>query len=45
MNGNEVFYSIMGISEPPWAQKAADFALSVLDFLEKAQLAGLFDIL
>lgn len=35
MNGNEVFYSVMGISEPPWAQKAADFALSVLDFLEK----------
>ncbi len=35
MNGNEVFYSIMGIEEPPWSQKAADFALSVLDRLEK----------
>jgi len=35
MNGNEVFYSIMGIEEPAWAQSAADFALSVLDFLDK----------
>ncbi len=35
MNGNEVFYSIMGLEEPPWAQRAADFALSVLDLLEK----------
>jgi len=36
MNGNEVFYSILGIGEPPWAQKAADFALSVLDFSKSA---------
>jgi probable rRNA maturation factor len=35
MNGNEVFYSIMGIEEPSWSQRAADFALSVLDHLEK----------
>ncbi|GAB6277298.1 MAG: rRNA maturation RNase YbeY [Rectinema sp.] len=35
MNGNEVFYSIIGIEEPIWAQRAADFALSVLDLLEK----------
>jgi probable rRNA maturation factor len=35
MNGNEVFYSIIGIEEPTWAQSAADFAISVLDILEK----------
>lgn len=35
MNGNEVFYSIMGIEEPRWAQRAAEFALSALDFIGK----------
>lgn len=35
MNGNEVFYSVIGTDEPAWAQRAADYALSVLDALNK----------
>jgi len=35
MNTNEVFYSIIGIDEPSWAQRSADYALSVLDALGK----------
>lgn len=33
MNGNEVIYSAIGTDEPAWAQRAADYALSVLDAL------------
>jgi len=33
MNGNEVFYSLLGVEEPKWAQDAAEYALSVLDTL------------
>ena len=35
MNGNEVFYSVIGTDEPDWAQRAAHYALSVLDALKK----------
>lgn len=35
MNGNEVRYSILGISEPQWAERAADFAFALLNALGK----------
>ncbi len=35
MQGNEVFYSVLGTEEPEWAQRAAEYALSVLDALGK----------
>lgn len=35
MQGNEVFYSVLGTEEPAWAQRAAEYALAVLDALGK----------